>query len=150
MAEVTITAGDDGAGDQVALAAGAATVIAEQAAEASEVAVAEAQQATEAAVVAVDQAQDAAGAAYNAQADVAELREQFTRFMDEMRAQAAPPAPVVEVVEPVTEPAPEPAVDEGQGDGEGERKPKRRKEKEPAPPAGESAPRYGAGWWFGR
>lgn len=141
MSEIVVEVPDVGGdGQAAAVAAGGALVTAEQATEVAGEAAAVAEQAAETAEVAVDVAASAADTAYDAKADVAELRQSFTAFLDEWKASRVPPeVEVVEEVAPAPAPKPKPAAkpkpvdDDDQGD---------------AKPA-ESSRGYGSKSWFG-
>jgi hypothetical protein len=141
MADVTITT-EEPAGDSTGVAAGMAMAVAGQAAEDAEVAVAEAEQANETAAVAVGVSDDARELAYDARADVAALRGEFTTFAERLEAALAARPAEPAVVE-ATEPAPEPAPVDGATDKTS--KPKGDKGSE-----GETkSPKYGSRLYWG-
>jgi hypothetical protein len=136
VADVTITTDEPGEGEQAGVAAGMALATATAAAEDAEVAVAAAEDAQASAAAAAIGVTEAADVAYDARADVASLREDFTAFMTRVEAAVAERQAPPEVVE-VTEPAPEPAkpAETKEPKGDNDDKPKQKP--------------YGNATWFG-
>ncbi len=134
---VVVVEGTDDAGEAAGgsdFAAGVAAATAEQASEEAGEAVEAAEAAQGTAEVALDVADAAVGTAWDAQAAVAELREEMFARLDELRATAVEEVAVEEAAP--DHPAPEPKTTEDTTEkSHGDEKPKRTA--------------YGAKSWFG-